>query len=150
MRGGVAGFAGEGGMALTVFPNRKRWWWRGVAVSPPGTPTGFSPKARGCAAEALPRVYAQNINNPEGVVPWHHPGRLLAGARNREDGQRDDGFSIWDPTLCGAILTFVPPAQPRCGCCEPPAPTRGSAETRATPGFGAQRLWRWGGGRGEP
>ena len=114
---------------------------------PPGIPTGFCHKARGCAAEALPRVNAQHINNPEGVVPWHHRGRLLADARNRENGQRHHGFSMSQPTLCEVIHTFVASAQPRCGCCTPPKRTRGSAENRATPGFGAEHLRRsqWGG-----
>ena len=35
---------------------------------PPGIPTGFCHEARGCAAEALPRVKAKDINNPNGVV----------------------------------------------------------------------------------
>ena len=39
---------------------------------PPGIPTGFCHKARGCAAEALPRVKVKNINNPNGVVPNVH------------------------------------------------------------------------------
>ena len=84
---------------------------------------------------------------PEGVVPWHHRARLLADARNRESGQRHHGFSMSQPTLCVVIHTFVASAQPRCGCCAPPKRTRGSAENRATPGFGAEHLRRsqWGG-----
>ena len=39
---------------------------------PPGIPTGFCHEARGCAAEALPRVKVKNINNPNGVVPNVH------------------------------------------------------------------------------
>ena len=39
---------------------------------PPGIPTGFCQEARGCAAEALPRVKAKDINNPNG-------GRGLGG-----------------------------------------------------------------------
>ena len=102
---------------------------------------------RGCAAEALPRVNAQHISNPEGVVPWHHRARLVADARNRKNGQRHHGFSLSQPTLCVVIHTFVASAQPRCGCCAPPKRTRGSAENRATPGFGAEHLRRsqWGG-----
>ena len=41
-------------------------------IPPPGIPTGFCHKARGCAAEALPRVKSKNINNPNGVVPNVH------------------------------------------------------------------------------
>ena len=45
-------------------------------IPPPGIPTGFCHKARGCAAEALPRVKAKNINNPEGVVPMVRMGGM--------------------------------------------------------------------------
>ena len=41
---------------------------------PPGIPTGFCHKDRGCAAEALPRVKVKNINNPNGVVPMVRMG----------------------------------------------------------------------------
>ena len=34
-------------------------------LSPPGIPTGFCHKARGCAAEALPREDGQGHHNPE-------------------------------------------------------------------------------------
>ena len=43
---------------------------------PPGIPTGFCHEARGCAAEALPRVKAKDINNPEGVVPMVRMGGM--------------------------------------------------------------------------
>ena len=42
---------------------------RTLPISPPGIPTGFCHDARGCAAEALPRVKSKDINNPNGVVP---------------------------------------------------------------------------------
>ena len=45
-------------------------------IPPPGIPTGFCHEARGCAAEALPRVKAKNINNPEGVVPMVRMGGM--------------------------------------------------------------------------
>ncbi|MEI6566253.1 MAG: hypothetical protein WCR20_06240, partial [Verrucomicrobiota bacterium] len=106
---------------------------------PPGIPTGFCHKARGCAAEALPRVNAQHINNPEGVVPWHHRARLVADARNRKNGQRHHGFSMSQPTLCVVIHTFVASAQPRCGCCTPPKRTRGCA-AEALPRVNAQHI----------
>ena len=41
-----------------------------------GIPTGFCHKARGCAAEALPRVKSKDINNPEGVVPMARTGGM--------------------------------------------------------------------------
>ena len=43
-------------------------------LPPPGIPTGFCHEARGCAAEALPRVKSKNINNPNGVVPMVRMG----------------------------------------------------------------------------
>ena len=43
---------------------------------PPGIPTGFCHKARGCAAEALPWVKAKDINNPNGVVPMVRMGGM--------------------------------------------------------------------------
>ena len=45
-------------------------------IAPPGIPTGFCHKARGCAAEALPRVKSKNINNPNGVVPMVRMGGM--------------------------------------------------------------------------
>ena len=91
---------------------------RALPHPPPGIPTGFCHEARGCAAEALPWVNAQHINNPEGVVPGHHAGRLSSRGRIRQNGKRDHGFSRSQPALCGVIHTFVPSAQPRCGCCK--------------------------------
>ena len=119
--------------AWTNLPNRKRRWWA-TNLPPPGIPTGFCPKAQGCAAEALPWVNSHNINNPNGVVPGHHAGRLPARARIRRNGQRDDGFSISQPILNRVTHTFGPSAQPRCGCGTPPARPPGSAENHATPG----------------
>ena len=52
---------------------------------PPGIPTGFCHKARGCAAGALPRVPAQHINNPKGVVPRQHPCRPAPGWPDRAE-----------------------------------------------------------------
>ena len=115
---------------------------RTLPISPPGIPTGFCHKARGCAAAALPRVHSQHIKNPKGVVPGHNAGRLSARARIRQNGQRDHGFTISQPALCGVIKTFVPSAQPRCGCCKHPGRTRGNAGEGVTPGSTAQRLWR--------
>ena len=110
----------------------------GLEAPPPGIPTGFCHKARGCAAAALPRVPSQHINNPKGVVPGNNAGRLSARGRIRQNGQRDHGFSISQPALCGVIKTFVPSAQPRCGCCKHPARTRGNA------GLWGTTRWRWG------
>ena len=53
----------------------------------------------------------------------------------------------WSPSLCGPDHTFGASAQPRCGCCGFPIRTRGSAENRATPGFGAEHRWCSGRGR---
>ena len=39
---------------------------RALPHPPPGILKGFCHKAQGCAAEALPWVHAQHINNPEG------------------------------------------------------------------------------------
>ena len=52
---------------------------------PPGIPTGFCHKARGCAAGALPRVQAQHTNNPKGVVPRKHPWRPAPGWPDRAE-----------------------------------------------------------------
>ena len=49
---------------------------RALPELPPGIPTGFCHEARGCAAEALPRVKAKDINNPEGVVPMVRMGGM--------------------------------------------------------------------------
>ena len=49
---------------------------RALPDLPPGIPTGFCHKARGCAAEALPRVKAKDINNPNGVVPMVRMGGM--------------------------------------------------------------------------
>ena len=86
--------------SLTSFPTAQ-------AMIPPGTPRGFSPKARGCAAEALPRVHAQHINNPKGVVPRQHPGRRPPCGWIRRNGQRHHGFSTSQPTLWGASTRSV-------------------------------------------
>ena len=43
---------------------------------PPGILKGFCHKAQGCAAEALPWVNAQHINNPERVVPKDRTGGM--------------------------------------------------------------------------
>ena len=86
--------------SLTSFPTAQ-------AIIPPGTPRGFSPKARGCAAEALPRVHAQHINNPKGVVPRQHPGRRPPCGWIRRNGQRHHGFSTSQPTLWGASTRSV-------------------------------------------
>ena len=45
-------------------------------IAPPGIPTGFCHEARGCAAEALPRVKSKHINNPNGVVPMVRMGGM--------------------------------------------------------------------------
>ena len=84
------------------------------------------------------RVHAQHINHPKGVVPGNNAGRLSARGRIRQNGQRDHGFTISQPVLCGVIKTFVPSAQPRCGCCKHPARTRGNA------GLWGTTRWRWG------
>jgi hypothetical protein len=138
------------GWAWTNFPIRKRLRsghrrlpsgnpeGRALPHPPPGIPTGFCHKARGCAAAALPRVPSQHINNPKGVVPGNNAGRLSARGRIRQNGQRDHGFTISQPALCGVIKTFVPSAQPRCGCCKHPARTRGNA------GLWGTTRWRWG------
>ena len=44
---------------------------------PPGILKGFCHKAQGCAAEALPWVNAQHINNPERVVPRDRTGGMV-------------------------------------------------------------------------
>ena len=43
---------------------------------PPGILKGVCHKAQGCAAEALPRVKAKDINNPNGVVPMVRMGGM--------------------------------------------------------------------------
>ncbi|MCX6885458.1 MAG: hypothetical protein NTX27_10490, partial [Verrucomicrobia bacterium] len=45
--------------------------------------------------------------------------------------------------LCGARWLFVATAQPRCGCCDIPAVTLGSAANGATQGFGAEPALRF-------
>ena len=57
------------------FPSRNSKVVR-YPIAPPGIPTGFCPKARGCAGEALPRVKAKDINNPNGVVPMVRMGGM--------------------------------------------------------------------------
>ena len=87
---GTATGRGWGGRrwAWTKFPIRKRRrtgdrrfpsgnpQGRALPHPPPGIPTGFCHEARGCAAEALPRVKAKNINNPNGVVPMVRMGGM--------------------------------------------------------------------------
>jgi hypothetical protein len=73
-------------------------------------------------------------------------GRFVERVTMRPNGQRYDWFGLPQPTLCRASLPFVASAQPRCGCCDFPIRTRGNAGDGVTPGCGAQRRWRWGGG----
>ena len=59
---------GNAGGGRWPFPLRESEG-RALPHPPPGIPTGFCHEARGCAAEALPRVKVKDINNPNGVVP---------------------------------------------------------------------------------
>ena len=93
--------------AWTNLPNRKRRWWA-TNLPPPGIPTGFCPKAQGCAAEALPWVHSHNINNPNGVVPGHHAGRLPARARIRRNGQREMALQHLNPPCAGQPTRSYP------------------------------------------
>ncbi len=84
--------------------------WSGSAPQPR---SGLCPTAHGCAAEALLWVTAQHINSPERVVPSHHQGRLSAGARIRQNGERHGWFSVSQATLNRVIHKLDASAQPR-------------------------------------
>jgi hypothetical protein len=102
--------------------------------SAPQPRSGLCPTAHGCAAEALLWVTAQHINSPERVVPSHHQGRLSAGARIRQNGERHGWFSVSQATLNRVIHKLDASAQPRWGClCLWPLP--GVAPPRRNPGL---------------
>ena len=83
--------------------------------SAPQPRRGLCPTAHGCAAEALLWVTSQHINSPERVVPSHHQGRLSAGARIRQNGERHGWFSVSQATLNRVIRKLYASAQPRWG-----------------------------------
>ena len=87
-----------------------------------------------------------NSTTRNGLCRSSTHGRFVEGVPMRQNGKR---HGMWPPTRpgrCWSNHPFDPSAQPRCGCCEHPPHTRGSAGNGATPGFMTQRLWRCGGG----
>ena len=119
------------------------------------------------------RASHDSPRNPKGVQP-QSPGLRRRGAtpgtcptykqpqRGCAEATSGEAPAVWlDPAEwatpswvfnisthpVGGIDAFGASAQPRCGCCGFPIRTRGSAENRATPGFGAEHRWCSGRGR---
>ena len=76
-----------------------------------------------------------NSTTRNGLCRSSTHGRFVESVPMRQNGKR---HGMWPPTRpgrCWSNHPFDPSAQPRCGCCEHPPHTRGSAGNGATPGF---------------